>query len=545
MSKKNQHIDKYLHGKLPDPDIQADAAWEQMNGMLNAAAGAAGAGSSGPLSAVWKKLLGAKSVVLSTAAGIAGLSGIALAVLHFNTETPNPAKKEGVKIENHAPELTSAPVIPETIETPATGIAGYDSSHGKTAGKVAGHEVHDLAARSAAKPKIADPTEKSQAKTSRSAPNINSANLHETTLPPAIRAVTDRAATNREATNRPTTKRNAIKPDLALPAGKTPERSTATQSSIDAFSAENTGTSPENTTNEFRNSRRAATAETERTSQASTSNEAPVNNAINHTPRQNATLLHALNPVKGHFNARNIDLSKGVAIPKPSVKQQAVKLREPLASNIHFGPEWSTTMGSGDKDYLAGGGLDSVNRPLRLLIPGLFVTKTWGRHGLTFTFTANKTYFGNNKIIRQTTDSIPTGDSTIGVNRYNTRLVKATSLAFALHYQYVATRWLSLNAGAGYDVFTGALFRAEMENWQGRFFQGGLTKLKRSGEMSSYIEPQLFTLRAGAIVHPDVNGSRRIQVGCNLMLPLSNVSQDPKHTLKAGNGHVFLRFLIR
>ncbi len=34
MSKKNLHIKKYLSGKLPEPEVQADDAWGQMSGML-------------------------------------------------------------------------------------------------------------------------------------------------------------------------------------------------------------------------------------------------------------------------------------------------------------------------------------------------------------------------------------------------------------------------------------------------------------------------------------------------------------------------------
>ncbi|WP_159475888.1 hypothetical protein [Dyadobacter sp. 3J3] len=34
MSKKNPHIKKYLNGKLPEPEVQADDAWGQLNDML-------------------------------------------------------------------------------------------------------------------------------------------------------------------------------------------------------------------------------------------------------------------------------------------------------------------------------------------------------------------------------------------------------------------------------------------------------------------------------------------------------------------------------
>jgi hypothetical protein len=39
VKKKNRHIDKYFHDKLPDPEVPADDAWMQMNDMLNAVPG--------------------------------------------------------------------------------------------------------------------------------------------------------------------------------------------------------------------------------------------------------------------------------------------------------------------------------------------------------------------------------------------------------------------------------------------------------------------------------------------------------------------------
>ena len=34
MKNKNKNIDKFFSGKLPDPEIPADDAWEKMNDML-------------------------------------------------------------------------------------------------------------------------------------------------------------------------------------------------------------------------------------------------------------------------------------------------------------------------------------------------------------------------------------------------------------------------------------------------------------------------------------------------------------------------------
>lgn len=508
MSKRNQHIDKYLHGKLPEPDIQADDAWAQMDGMLNAAAGAAGAGASGPLSTVWQKLLGTK-VLLGTAVGVTTLSAALLIALHFNKQQASQPEENIVEMHNPSPEQTPSPIESKQRVTPLSDIQKHDSVDAAMKESGAGIEKGSVLEKDVASER----------------PVINAG---------------EKGTFTSELSRKPSPK------------------SIKKQNNEAAVVKENTGGSPRNTQAGVRFSESPTSVYSQKANQSNTNtkigsatarNESPGNSMGNPINQQNLHSLNALKSLQGDFKAKNIDLGKKVIAPQQPVKpekQQATKKHQPLLNTLHFGPEWSTTMGSGDQDYMAGGGLDSVNRPLRLLIPGLFVTKNWGRHALTFTFTPNQTYFGNNKIIRQLTDSIPAGDSSVAVNRYNTKLVKAASLAFALQYQYMATRWLSLNAGAAYSVFTGALLRAEMENWSGQFYQGPLTKVKRSENMGSYIKPQLFTLKAGVIVHPaHGGGSRRIHVGCNLILPLLNVSQDPKHPLKAANGQVYLRFLLR
>ncbi|MHA4738129.1 hypothetical protein [Dyadobacter sp. MSC1_007] len=526
MSKKDQHIDKYLHGKLPEPDIQADDAWAQMDGMLNAAAGAAGVSGPGPLSTVWKKLLGSK-VLLGTAIGVTTLSTAVLIALHLNPEQSSLPEKNIVEMHHPATEQTPSPIESENSEPALSGIQKDDSLHVATQENGTDIEKDRVLEKEVASEKDVASEKK----------------------------VASEKAGASERPNGNASEKGTFASEISK---KTSPKSIKKQNNEVAILRENTSGSPGNTRISVQRGESPTSVYSQKANQSNTntkngetitSNESPGNSTGNFiSQQQNLRSLNALKSLQGHFYAKNIDLSKRVIAPEQPVKpeeQQAIKKQEPLLNTLHFGPEWSTTMGAGDQDYMAGSGLDSVNRPLRLLIPGLFVTKNWGRHALTFTFTPNQTYFGNSKIIRQLTDSIPTGDSTVAVNRYNTKLVKAASLAFALQYQYMAARWLSLNAGASYSVFTGALLRAEMENWAGQFYQGPLTKVKRSENMDSYIKPQMFSLKAGVIVHPAHRGSRRIQVGCNLILPLLNVSQDPKHPLKAGNGQVYLRFLIR
>jgi hypothetical protein len=229
---------------------------------------------------------------------------------------------------------------------------------------------------------------------------------------------------------------------------------------------------------------------------------------------------------------------KNKIVSQNSVKQPSKTTERKITTDrsVHFGLEWNVNSSLKSTSYVLSGS-DSIDKFARLLIPGVFVTKTWQKHGLTFSFSPYQSYFGDTKMISQQIDSTLSTDSLKGYN--NVRLIKAVGMNFSLQYQYHVSRLLALNVGASYSMFSGALFREEIQTAMGTTIPGALVTLKNSTEIRTKINPRLFALKAGISFTPG-----RFQVGLNVILPLSSVSKSSELPVKALNGQFYLRFLV-
>lgn len=215
-----------------------------------------------------------------------------------------------------------------------------------------------------------------------------------------------------------------------------------------------------------------------------------------------------------------------------------------MQQSLHFGPEWGINGDDINSPYLLTGA-DSVRRIGRLAIPGLFMTKTWDRHGVTFVFTPLSSYFGSNQRIQRDADTVLVTDSVTVLSYQNTNFIKASGMNFSLQYQYSAASWISFNAGVGYATFTRALLRTETENYNGNILQGPLLTVKKSDDFNSYIKNRQWTLRAGAIAHPATSLNGRLQVGTEVVVPVSNLSKNSEFHVRSLNWRIYLRFLIK
>ena len=227
-------------------------------------------------------------------------------------------------------------------------------------------------------------------------------------------------------------------------------------------------------------------------------------------------------------------------ITKISPFQAKVPVRKPT-SRIQFGPEWGLNSSLAQTDYLFAG-KDSVSRPALLLIPGIFVSKSWQQHAVSFTFSPYQSYFGNGKIAVHAADSILVNDSLkIYSKFYNIkRLIKTSGLNFSMYYHFQATKIFAVGGGISYSFFTHALVRNEIENYAGMILPGTLTSLSKSNGLTEAVNPHLFALKGGILLTPG-----RFQVGLHVVVPVANVSRDDQNPLKPLNGQLFIRFNIR
>jgi hypothetical protein len=490
VKKKNRHIDKYLRDQLPDPEVPAEDAWAQMNGMLNTTpVEISNAGKVGKAAAKLVKLKTAIGVLLATAS-------LPLWILFGpDHDTPsNVSQKitekavvaaETLAIENRQTEIADRPNKSELHEN--KNAPQPDTTHIALPAITHGASFTEKTKSATTKTQI----RKSEVNMSRAGederiPNQAKQLFGKTESSPLIVLKNDGKALK----NPESPRQHAAASELDMEAG----RETAGE-----LSSKNTSETANNTASSFK--------------------------------------LHKLKSIGPHFPAFHPDLGKRVLsqnfIEQPG--ETAVK-KNGRTRTIHAGLEWNFNMTFKGTDYLFTG-VDSIQGFPKIFIPGLFIAKNWQRHALSVSVLPYQSYFGDGAKISHVIDSTISTDSSKFYN--NKRFIKTLGTTFNLQYQYQITRSLALNAGASYHAISSALIRLETENYRGDILPGALVTLKKSGEIRSNINPHLFTIKAGILFsHGPFQG------GFNVILPLSGISKSPQFPVKALNGQMFLRYAI-
>ncbi|WP_031530553.1 hypothetical protein [Dyadobacter crusticola] len=487
MSKKNAHIDKYLTDKLPEPEIPADEAWANMNGMLGPAAVSGAAGG---------KLLGGlkwASVVLT---GVS-ITAILITKLVISPNSPDQPvrQKEQQAVES---KIKSEEKLPSTISdtTYANQIAQENKSTGAI--EIANNRTFGADQKQQQSDERADLQARQEL---------------------AVNAGTDMHKIEIWATkSRPT--------NTSSRSSKQPE---PTQTSGD-----NKPTSGNEKGGSRYSEKRPAGGETISYEPDASASET-FSNAADH--RNGATKLQiSLSPIagtKGNFAGSKPELGNKITVTTP-VKSQKRAEKEP--GSFHIGLEWNLNSPFAKTNYLFAG-KDSVSKPANLLIPALVISRTWRAHQLTLTAAARQTYFGNNKTSMQVIDST-FGDSSLLYYNYN--LIKATGIQLSLQYHYRFAPAFSVGAGVNYAVFSNALLRQTTTNWQNKVWDGPLAVPSGRSEVSKHVNPSQFALKAGLLFQPG-----RFQAGFNVILPVTNISRHAGSDIKELNGQLFFRFMFR
>jgi hypothetical protein len=495
MNRKDKHIDKYLNTSLPDPEIGADDAWAGMNDMLNVpiTEGARPQSDQGHFSQIWKSVTKIKGMLFAAAAATTLATGVAWFASQTNSTDSKKDKQNTVSI--NTPELpTNEPDKSSKPDADTLALKAPSNPTGKP-GKI-----------------LTDgPFEKDDSNHFR----------------------TDHTETNRtrelaEIKTHPTVAHAGVTHAGTTHSGRTETR----DANAPIGTRQNRRNAPLNLWN--------ALASPASDLSASPSLAFPVNEG--ERPAKKA--IYPIEPIHGHFQGTKNDLTSLVKKPKLNAPQPTAKPTRSFLKGIHFGPEWSVSAPFAGSPYQFTG-LDSVKRPARLAVPGLFISKNWRKHTVTAIFTPLHSYFGNNQRVAQKIDTIRMSDSTFNIFYNNTKFIKATGMNFTLQYQYEATSWFSATAGLSYARFSGALLRKETENGIGDIIPGMLIGAKSQESMKGFINPQQWTIRGGMLFHPPFALKGRLQIGGNVMLPISNLAQDPGYNVKSINGQVFLRLLVR
>ncbi|WP_439555630.1 hypothetical protein [Dyadobacter sp.] len=501
MSKKNAHINKYLTDKLPEPEIPADEAWANLNGMLGAApaSGSAPANGISPAGgAGGGKLLGGLkwAAIALTSTTITAVLVVKLAL------SPNVADTKPAFKQAHPAETKT---LEDTLSTQQQ--TALDSKEKSDAVPQMDQDVH-VWENEAAKPQsssLVPGTEKlSQQKMSENTP----AQSEKSGNAPALN--------ERQKNIKPTQRQiNNVPAFAAL--------------SPSARASGNSGNQVYVTKQNLQNNRYRSNVNS--SDQVARNTEQPVENS------RLALNISKKVGTKGNFDGKKISLDSRITVRQPATSPIQPEEKEP--GSFHIGLEWNLNSPFTKTSYLFAG-KDSVSKPANLLIPALVISRSWNAQQLTFTAAARQSYFGNNKTALQLIDPA-FGDSSLIY--YNYKLIKATGIQFSLQYHHRIAGAFSLGGGVGYSLFSNALLRQTTRNWQNREWNGPLVIRATKKEVEGFMKPSQFTLKAGLLFQPGHN-PHRFQAGFNVILPVTNISRFQGSAVRELNGQLFVRFMF-
>ncbi|CAG5070658.1 hypothetical protein DYBT9623_03203 [Dyadobacter sp. CECT 9623] len=491
MKKTEKHISKFFRDPLPEPEVPADDAWAGMSDMLGAAAG--GTPVNGDAGQWFSGLVKIKGLIL-TSLSLVSVTAVVIYQLSkspVSTSKPAPVLTQSEQTENGKEPILKA--VPEKIEENNTIPNNPEQQEQNKTIPNNPEQKEPILNQSPENPKPESEYQKRLAGSTTAASRESEVTGLKVNAESLI-TKSEKFSNNSSRVKNSKPKRQGKENSPQIPL-------------IPAIKKEN---------ETFGSSEDSQSLET-----------APTLN-----PEKQFN-VRSLKPLNVHFRGIETDLGRRVVIQNLA-KQPESKTSETNRS-FHLGLEWALNSSLKSTAYIATGA-DSIPRVARLLIPGIFATKNWSKSSITVSFLPYQSYFGGNKLVRQIADSL-NSDS---IKTYtNALFIKAVGMNFSAQYQYHVTQFFALNAGASYTIFTSALFRPQTQNWQGKLLDGQLTTLKKSTEISPYINPYLFTLKAGIALTPG-----RFQAGLNVILPLSNISKSSQFPVKTLNGQVYLRYLV-
>ena len=533
MSKKNLHIKKYLNGKLPEPEVQADDAWAQMNDML-------GDDSHTPDTPVpgtdqFNSLLKSALGVIVTL-GIVGL-------IWFFLPRNSQKNKADVNSEKLSQDKNTSqyPTVnrhkesnKNTLTDQGANQDSVNSSFSPTENKIGENPTVST-------DKLPDklPSDKNSAVVTLPSTHTKTEHYISKTGKKETNNRTDQSSHPEPETIKPSSVKfkTRLKKEDNTTANDT-EKKTGSQ---DVYSESSNRTDKndkaQNGTQRGKptgNDSGYTVTEIPQTYNTGKQPISGINENQDLSIKKIAFSVQNLTPKFIHFNNLSKNLAKTVKY-NPSIAQQKTgssKEKKPLFETLHVGFEWNVSSALNNSKYIFTA-TDSTKKPYMLLIPGIWLSKDLTENqSLTLSFYANQAYFGGLKRIQRTG-----ADSAIFHNNIN--LIKATGINLSLQYNYQVVSKQAVSAGVSYSPLRSALAQNDVENFQGKVIPGPKLLLKKDN-MDQYMKTNLFMIKTGLTFTPG-----RYQFGINLLIPLSNLSITPTSSLKTMNGQLFFRFRIK
>jgi hypothetical protein len=539
---KNKNIAKFFSGKSPEPEISADDAWGKMNDMLNTQQpDVKGDKLSNAVSSHALKWLAGLTVIGLTVTGVLlflNRSGVYDFAKNKNA-TENLSVTSEEKIENKVPanvRAKSDEAISKKAKTGEATVSDQISGNKKIAESGAASETSATADHTelSDREKLSDCEKSSDRRgfseskeiaesreLSESKKSFGSKKPSESKTPYGGKDGPESISKSKEAVI-----------DLSN-AGEKRERLENLSGKRDAKQG----------SGQSRRSERTALAKSEdhvfNIKNSGNNKNTGVDESGTDSPkRKEATSLSLLKSLPFRSSAFNPDFSKKIGAKPASNKNVAKQVAsKPEPNSLEVGLEWNLNSPFKQTNLLFNS-IDSIRKPATLLIPGIWVTKSFRqKHFLTLSLSINQPYFGNNKMLAQATDTIPGVDSSHWYR--NTNLIKTIGLNAALQYQYQFLNHLTIGAGIAYTRNSGALVQMQTFNRNDKLLAAEYVTLKGRTQTNPYLNADIFYFKAGLSYKIG-----RFQTGINILAPVRNVSASPQFPIRAINGQLYLRFRI-
>lgn len=513
MSKKNLHIKKYLSGKLPEPEVQADDAWGQMSGML------------GQTSLPDSQLQTAGKFKYFLKYGLGLLSGVTIVAGSWLL-IPESSKVK-TEVKSHFEEKIQDSIVVNDALEEVKPIIAENLVNGLDSMKTNSSIIENSVANDSIS--INNSNYKQSTGHKNQSDNSGLSTDSEITLSnkktnTEIRQSTENGSLSTISESKSfenTFNKNINRENLSARKSESNRRTERIINQKESKSGHNS----------FKKSLFSAERKPD---QFKDKNDSV--GQINETKSEGKITLSVKNLAPKSIRFSALKNNRIIRIPvKSEIKKEEskqTKSQKPLLETLHIGLEWNAASSFKNTKYLLPGP-DSTEKPYRLLMPGIWISKDLDeKQSVTASFFVSQQYFGGNKLIKQTIDS------TIKDLYYNTRMIKAAGINLSLQYNYQVFSNLGFSAGLGYSKLNRALFQESITNYASETFPTSKLSLKKP-DLEDFVKINLITFKTGIIFNPG-----RFQLGANLIVPITNISASslPLRTL---NGQIFFRFRIK
>lgn len=232
----------------------------------------------------------------------------------------------------------------------------------------------------------------------------------------------------------------------------------------------------------------------------------------------------------------NINPASSSFAAKDSVGKE-VKINN--ANKIHAGFQWNIALPfTGTDQYFTG--FNGKSQPYSCLIPGIWVSRSFGKHEILLQLYPYQQNFTGDKML----SSIIIQDSLFqdsSIYRKTTNVCKTFGLGVGVQYNFEVNPSFIIGIGINYNNQNKALQKDKTEiQTSGILVSDSLYGIRKSSGDWNYLNHGFFSGKLEMAWR-----RKRFDAGANLQMPITNLSSSSAIIIKPVSGQVFFRWKIR